>query len=277
MRFIPVVMLTEETTREELVKCKKVGINDGKMYPLLRTTKSGSGVKHYGRILPVVKWCGELDIKVHGHFEHPSLLFHNRDAEFACLPIARMFLEETEATIVWEHGTDARCIPHWEDMATSKRFFVTLTAHHLVTNEDEAFGDVRAVCKPPIKTENDRRALVVLIEKDYPWVMNGPDVAGHNESAKQVPLERCACGAYTAPFLLALYAHGLDHLLKTAEGIETFINFTSRNVRRLHNLPPASRQIKMVRQPLQIPLVYQIGSWKVMPFWAGRIIDWSIA
>src|SRR3989338_3468158 len=48
-----------------------------------------------------------------------------REAEFAFLPLALMFLQETKATIIWEHGTDARCIPFWEELAKETgRFFV---------------------------------------------------------------------------------------------------------------------------------------------------------
>lgn len=277
MHFIPFVMLTEKTTKADIAKCVEAEIVDGKMYPFMRTTKSDKGVNRWGKMLPVVRWCGELGMNVHGHFEHPNVSYSNRDAEYACLPVAEIFLQETEAKIFWEHGTDGRCIPHWKEMAKSGRFFVTITAHHLATNEDQAYGDVRSVCKPTIKTELDRTNLVRLVKEDRPWVMAGADDAPHNKHAKLVCEERCACGAYTAPFLLPLYAHALDGLLMTADGVETFINFTSKNARAIHNLPPASRRIKLVRSPFQIPRSYRIGAWTVQSFWAGRMLNWSFA
>ena len=277
MGFIPFVMLTERTTEREIAECVKAGIYDGKMYPFMRTTKSTKGIKQWGRMLPAVKWCDKHGMKAHGHFEHPNLMYSDRDAEFMCLPFVEMFLQETETRIFWEHGSDGRCVPYWKYLAKSGRFFLGLTAHHLATNEDRARRDVRAECKPTIKTEPDREALVQLVSENYPWVMAGADDAPHPEGAKHVHGGQCSCGAYTAPFLLPLYAHALEPLFLTPAGIEAFINFTSRNARRIHNLPPASRKITLAREPSRIPMVYTIGPWTVEPFWAGQVLNWSIA
>ena len=274
MHFIPIVMLTENTTREELVRCKRVGINDGKIYPYMRTTKSKLGVRQYGKILPVVKWCGELGIKVHVHFEHPNMVIGNRDAEYLCFAVCQIFLEETNAVIIWEHGSDARCIPSWKKFSETFpcRFYVTLTAHHLAWNEDGAFGDVRRKCKPPIKTEFDRLQLVQLVCEDHDWVMAGGDDAAHPKGAKHVHEGKCACGAATYHFLMQLYAHALDRLLHTKKGVRIFNRFVSRNARKLHNLPPASHKVYLLREPFKIPLWYQVGPWKVEPPGAGEEI-----
>jgi len=269
--FLPIVMVSEDAPFKTIDDCVENSVVDCKIYPLDRTTKSHNGVRHYGRLLPLIKHCGKVGMKCHFHPEHPSMIFDNRDAEFLFLPILDMFLNETQAIIISEHGTDRRCIPHWQEMAKSGRFFVTLTAHHLATNEDAGFGDVRAVCKPPIKTRADQMALVNLVQKNYSWVMAGLDDAPHDVKSKHVHKGRCDCGAYT-PFGLQLYAHALS---LTLLGMRTFVNFTSQNARKLHNLPPASRIVKLVKQPFLIPPHYQIGSWTVEPFWAGEKIDWS--
>ncbi len=273
--MLPFVMITEDTTPQMVDDCVARGILDGKVYPRFRTTQSEHGVVRYGWLLPIIKHCGRVGMRAHLHPEHPNTLFSNRDAEYAFLALAEMFLQETDATIVWEHGTDVRCVPHWIEMAESGRFFVTLTAHHLATNEDEVFGDVRAACKPPIKTEWDRCALVDLVFENDPWVMAGGDDAFHPKRAKHTAEGRCACGAFTGPFLLPLYAHALDSLLQTTEGISTFVDFTSRNARQLYQLPPA-RQVRLERTPWEIPLEYRVGSEIGMPFWAGETINWRI-
>lgn len=274
--ILPFLMITEETTIEEIDECVARGIYHAKILPRYRTTKSEKGVVRYGRLVPQIRHCGKVDMWAHYHPEHPNMTFGNRDAEFAFLPIVQMFLEETEARIVWEHGTDSRCIPFWEQWAKTGRFFVTLTGHHLATNEDDTFGDVRATCKPPIKTEQDRRALVDLVAKNYPWVMAGSDAAFHRKEAKHVAVGKCACGDFTYPFILALYAHALDSLFETPEGVEIFQNFTSRNARRNFGLPPASRLVTLSRSPWEIPLEYQVGPETAMPFWAGQTLKWKI-
>jgi len=275
MRFVPFVMITENTTEYDIDECVESGIVDGKVYPFMRTNKSEHGVQRYGKIMPIVKHCGEVGLKCHFHPEHPSMKFENRDAEFVFVSLARMYLEESDATIVWEHGTDARCIPHWKEMAKTGRFFVTLTAHHLATSENEAFGDVRAVCKPPIKTEGDRQGLISLVEEDQSWLMSGTDTAWHSEGAKHTSKGGCACGSFV-PFALPLYAHSLGNLLFTPKGIQTFINFTSRNARKLHKLPESSRVVKLKNEPWEIPLTYPVGPEKGLPFWAGHKLNWKI-
>lgn len=277
LSFLPIVMVTEQTTEAEIDRCVEAGIVDAKVYPRFRTTKSENGVVRYGGLLSIIQYGGRVGMKFHFHPEHPSPTFGNRDAEFAFLPLARLFLEETEATIIWEHGTDARAIPHWKDLAKSDRFFVTLTAHHLATNEDDTFGDVRAVCKPPIKTEEDRSALVQLVGEGHSWIMAGADDAPHNTTSKHVHKERCACGAYTSPFLLLLYAHALgrSQLMSNLPAVQDFLFY---NAMKLHpQLKCATEWQHIKREPFHIPLSYDIDSWRVESFWAGRTLDWSFA
>jgi len=275
--FIPFVMITEKTTEKEIDDCIAVGITHAKVYPYQRTTQSEYGVTHYQRIIPIIRHCGKVGMTCHFHPEHPWMLFGNREAEFCFIPVMKMFFDETAAHIVWEHGTDAQCIPFWEEMAKTGRFGLTLTAHHLASNEDLTFGDIRATCKPPIKTERDRRGLVDLVCKNYDWVMAGTDTAFHDWPKKHVEKGRCNCGAFTAPFALPLYAHALEKLFSSEEGFQTFINFTSRNARKRYKLPESSRQVKLVRKPWEIPLKYEVGPQTASPFWAGQILNWKIA
>ena len=278
MTFIPIVYLTQETTREMIDDCIQAGIMDAKVYPRFRTTKSDAGVKEYGKIIDIVRHCGTVGMRVHFHPEHPWPKFESDDAEFLFLPILKIFLEETAATIISEHGSDARCIPFWEDMALSNRFYVTLTPHHLATTKDKTFGDVRSTCKPPIKTERDRKDLVDLVCKDYDWVMLGADDAPHDVSKKHVHEGCCACGAYTSPFLLPLCAHALDAMIqKDVDSRVAFENFISHTARILYNLPQAKKTLTLVRKPFRIPLQYKIGTTMVEPFWAGQEILWSFA
>ena len=111
--------------------------------------------------------------------------------------------------------------------------------------------------------------------KDYPWVMAGLDDAPHPKESKHTEEERCACGSFTSPFGLKLYAHNLDHLFVTERGIKTFVNFTGENARNVYGLPLAKQKVKLAHKPFQIPHSYPVDDWKVMPFWAGREINWD--
>jgi len=276
LTIIGTMMLTEQTTRDDLRRASNAGIVDVKLLPKYRTTNSEDGIrKYWGHIRELVAYCTYFGIRVHVHPEHPWMLISSRDAEYMFLPIAEMLLD-TGAVIIWEHGTDARCIPFWEEMAKTERFFVTITAHHLATNEDEVFGDVRGVCKPPIKTERDRGGLVAFVGKNYPWVMAGLDDAPHPKEMKHTEEGRCACGDFTTPFGLRLYAHTLDHLFVTEAGVKTFVNFTGENARNVYGLPLSTRKQRLVRRPFKIQHRYPVGDWNVMSFWAGQTINWDI-
>lgn len=273
--FVPTVMINESTTTEVIDECADNGIFDAKVYPLNRTTKSHNGVYSYARIMDAIRRCGEKGVRVHFHPENPWMLFDGRDAEYAFLQIAKDAVYETKAIVIWEHGTDARCIPFWREMAKSGRFCVTLTPHHLVTNEDSEFGDVRSVCKPPIKTRRDQKELVQLVLEDNLWVMAGTDTAPHPNATKHPLSNGCSCGSFQAPFAVQLYAHALlgnDEIMD----LEMFNNFISRNARHIYTLPPASRQVKLKNEPFKIPLSYKAGSWEVESFWAGKTIDYSL-
>lgn len=276
--IIKFLMLTENTPIEEIERCVQAGIVNAKLYPLDRTTNSRDGIRNYHRMLPLVRKCGELGMMCHFHPEHPWLDISGRDAEHLFVPIVEMFLHDTQAKIVWEHGTDGRCARLWEIWAVRfpNRFFVTLTPHHLAYDDDMDHGDVTATCKPPIKSKDDRRTLVELVGRNYPWVMLGSDSAYHPRNKKHVDIGCCACGALTAPFLAALCAHALDEIISRPHGPGIFENFVSKNARRVHDLPGASKRITLVRDPWKVPFTYDVGGNEALPFMCGQEIKWQI-
>jgi len=271
--FQIMLALTENTSFEEIDRCVEAGQYHAKVYPLSRTTGSDSelGVRNYLKLMELIRYAGKKGMTVHFHPEYPWLGFHNRDAEYLFMPIVDMLLQETDATIVWEHGTDARCIPFWKEAAKSGRFAVTLTAHHLLAGEDHYFGDVSATCKPPVKTPRDCTDLKRLVAEDHAWVMAGSDSAPHDIGVKHPEAGRCACGAYTALFgeKGVLFAH-------CERSVKVFERFMGGNARLFHGLPPATGKITLVREPRTVPSSeqYSAGGWTMQPFAAGRTLEW---
>lgn len=271
IHFIDYVQINEHTTQQTIDTCVAAGIREGKVYPKGRTTAAHHGVSDYYLLLPIVAYAGARGMRIHFHPEHPSEQVDSRDAEYLFIPIVDMFMRATNATIVWEHGTDARCIPHWVEWAKTGRFFITFTGHHLLGNESNTYGDTAAACKPPYRTEMDRQGISWLIRRNFAWVMAGTDSAIHPIEAKH-RVGQCACGAFTGPFALQLYAHALIDLLATPWGIDTFNNFVHENACRFYGLGTGRfPDLKLAVQDFQIPLTYDVGPWKgVVPFWAGR-------
>jgi dihydroorotase len=274
---VPTMLLTEDTTQDEIRRAAEQGIRDLKVYPKERTTNSASrnGVRDYHKLIPVMGLCADLGVRVHVHPGSPLMSIDDYDAEFGFLSVIDVFLR-TGVTVVAEHISDCRCLPSYLDFAKTGRFYVTITAHHLASNRSRSYGDVRSVCQPPIQAEGSRLALIELVAANHPWVMAGTDSAPHGNKKKHVASGKCACGAFTAPFAHLLYAHALGpRLFLSSFGIETYINFTSRNMRRVYNLPASSRRIYLVSAPFIIPENYKVCSDLVEPFWAGQQLNYS--
>jgi dihydroorotase len=282
MGFTPTIIINEQTPDYEIDRCADLGIFDGKVLPFERTTHAHYGVRRYIELREKIRRMAKRKMRLHLHPETPDPLIDDNEAEWQFISTVDWMLDDSDVTVIWEHGTDARCIPKWKDWASNyrkdgrSRFWLTLTAHHLATWSSRERGNTGSECNPPYKNRRDCEDLVRLVAEDLPWVMAGADDAPHDTSKKR-KIGRCACGAYTAPYLAALYAHALNDLLLTERGLATFFNFTSRNARKLYNLPDASRMVTLVRQPFRIPDSYPVGPWTVEPFWAGKEIMWSIS
>jgi dihydroorotase len=279
VKFIPIAMLTEDTTFEMIDEWVAAGILDAKVYPLKRTTNSEYGVEAYSKILKLVDYCGKVGVRVHLHPENPNMLFGNRDAEYQFIPIMEMLIQQAPETIfVWEHATDRRCIPFFKEWAKSGRFYVTITAHHLISNEDNSYGDVRAVCKPNPKEEADRLALITLISEKNRWVMAGTDTAFHDKTAKHTLAGKCACGAFTAPNALVMYAHALDHLFGRSSSSDVFDNFVLYNASDLYGLDLFKHKNDAVLEEgeWEVPDKYKVADKVALSFMAGEKLKWKI-
>jgi dihydroorotase len=274
--FMPIGAINEDTTLDELELMYDAGIRSVKVYPLGRTTNSDFGVRDYFKLLPLVTRCGELGITVHFHPENPNMLFEDRDAEFQFISFVDQFIRLTKAKIVWEHGTDARCIPYWKEWSKTGRFFVTFTPHHLLTNESDSRGDVRAEVKPRIKTCRDQNDLVKLVLEDHDWVMAGSDSAWHPCDAKHTDEGQCACGAFHGRHTLALYAHALLDRFIYESMEDSFDCFIFHNAKELHGLDIERVEITLVREETKIEKEVLVDGNPSMLFWAGKTINWRV-
>ena len=106
----------------------------------------------------------------------------------------------------------------------------------------------------------------------YDWVMAGGDDAPHPIEDKH-RVGPCACGAYTAPFLLALYAHAI---LGRQNGPWALEKFISTNAEKLYGKLEDKEKFVIKEEPFTIPLMYEAGPWKIEPFWAGRTINYTL-
>ena len=105
----------------------------------------------------------------------------------------------------------------------------------------------------------------------------GSDSAPHPAHKKAVatPDHGCAAGVYTSAVLLPLTAH----LLESFGALDKLEGFVSTNGRRFYKREIASTAekvtLKRISQTVQAD--FAAGDEKVVPFWSGKELDWSIA
>jgi dihydroorotase len=144
----------------------------------------------------------------------------------------------------------------------------TITAHHLIINRNALFeGGMRPhnYCLPVAKRESHRLALRGAAISGAPWFFLGTDSAPHPIADKECD---CGCaGIFTAPAALELYAQvfGEEGALDKLEG------FASVFGAEFYGLPLNEGTVTLERG--RAPVTDE-GS--VMPFHAGRHLDWRI-
>lgn len=88
------------------------------------------------------------------------------------------------------------------------------------------------------------------------------------------PQQPCAAGIYTSPILLPLVAH----VLESFGALERLADFTSNSGRKFYQREhaQASGAVVLRRNKQQIKQSWTVGDVTIVPFWAGKDIEWSI-
>jgi dihydroorotase len=243
-----------------------------KFYPKGMTTNSEQGCDPYDTGIDKVLACLEelgIPLCVHGEADGFCL---DREFRFG-YHYVRWAKQFPRLKIVMEHITDAESVTL---LGQYENLHATVTPHHLLLTLDDVIGDKinpHHFCKPIPKREADQHALCELVFGNEDLfangrnkVMLGTDSAPHWQDDKE-SASGCA-GIFTAPFALQLVAEFVDRC-----GPERLQAFVSDNAKRIYNLKLPSKTITLIRRPFTIPHQYR----DVIPMWAGKTIDWSIA
>lgn len=84
----------------------------------------------------------------------------------------------------------------------------------------------------------------------------------------------CAAGVFTSPILLPLTAH----LLESFGALDNLEAFTSGNGRAFYGLPVPDEEVTLRKtEATVVDSQYQRGGQSVVPFMAGKKINWEIA
>lgn len=232
------------------------------------------------------------------HGEVPSSAATNTcvlNAEPAFLPHLRaLHAAFPRLRIVLEHATTRAAVECVKSLGDSVA--CTITAHHLAMTVDDWAGQSWNFCKPVAKYPDDRAALqevvregvcflpvlhrrlclMRLLPTGHPRFFLGSDSAPHPPQKKSIstPIQSCAAGVYTSPILLPLVAHLLDSF----GALDKLEGFVSGHGRAFYRRPAREGSfVRLRRSTTVIEEVWTLGEQSVVPFWAGKEIEWEIA
>ncbi|KZV65811.1 Dihydroorotase [Peniophora sp. CONT] len=279
VEYMMTLYLSPDLTPDEIRKAHKAGIAGVKSYPKGVTTNSDGGIESYEVYYPVFEAMEEVDMVLNLHGEVPSdaaANIHVLNAEPTFLPHLKKLHERfPRLRIVLEHATTRAAVEAVKSLGDTVA--CTITAHHLALTVDDWAGQSFHFCKPVAKYPDDREALREVIREGHPRFFLGSDSAPHPAHKKAVasPDHGCAAGVYTSAILLPLTAH----LLESFGALDKLEGFVSTFGRRFYKreTTSAAEKVTLKRSPQTVQADFVAGDEKVVPFWSGKKLDWSIA
>ncbi|KAF8592358.1 Dihydroorotase [Ramaria rubella] len=280
VEYLMTLYLCPDITPEEIRKASKAGIVGVKSYPRGVTTNSDTGIESYETYYPVFEAMQDVDMVLNLHGEVPSNSATNThifNAENIFLPhLVSLHSRFPKLRIVLEHATTRAAVECVRSLGGTVA--CTITAHHLALTVDDWAGQSWNYCKPVAKSPDDRKALREIILEGHPRFFLGSDSAPHPPVKKSIstPQQACAAGIYTSPVLLPLVAHVLDSF----GALDQLIGFTSVHGRKFYQRElteiQSDKGVVLRRRKHTIPHSFYVADQKVVPFWAGQELEWSI-
>ena len=273
------------------------------------TTNSEGGIESYEAYYPVFEAMQEVGMVLNLHGEVPSDASTNTcvlNAEPAFLPhLRKLHAQFPKLRIVLEHATTRAAVDCVKSLGDTVA--CTITPHHLALTVDDWAGQSFNFCKPVAKYPDDKLALQEVVKEGgletslpsvrfqantsigHPRFFLGSDSAPHPPSKKATasPTQACAAGVYTSPILLPLVAH----LLESFGALDKLEGFSSANGRAFYRVPAptllvenedgtvqeTAKVVTLERAEVTVNNAYASGEQSVVPFWAGKTLNWKIS
>lgn len=269
------LFLTEETSPAEIAAAKASGFVHGvKWYPAGATTNSEHGVREITfcfQALEAMEKLG-LPLLVHAETTDPGVDVFDREAVFIDRHLGPLVSRFPGLRVVVEHVTSLQAVQFVQD--SSNLVGATITAHHLLLNRNAIFeGGLRPhnYCRPVLKRERHRLALIEAATSGHPRFFLGTDSAPHRRRDKESP---CGCaGIYTAHAAIELYAEVFEQV-QALDRLEAFASFHGAD---FYGLPRNQERIALVKMPWRAPSSIPFEDDFVIPFRADEDIPWQLA
>ena len=271
-----VLYLTDNTTPEQVQTAVDGGlVVAAKLYPAGATTNSDSGVTDINNIYPSLEKMQQLGVPllVHGEVTDAKVDIFDREAVFIEQILSKVIEDLPDLKIVFEHITTKAAVDFV--LSSGNNIAATITPHHLLANRNDMLvGGIKPhyFCLPILKRRDPHQlALLKAATSGNAKFFLGTDSAPHAKEHKE---SDCGCaGILNAHCAIELYATVFDSQ-NAMDKLEGFASFFGAD---FYNLPRNTDTIVLKKQDWVVPSSYAFADSTIVPFMAGKILNWKMA
>jgi len=277
-RFTPlmVLYLTDNTTPKQIQTAFDGGlVVAAKLYPAGATTNSDSGVTDINNIYPSLEKMQQLGVPllVHGEVTDAKVDIFDREAVFIEQILSKVIEDLPDLKIVFEHITTKTAVDFV--LSSGNNIAATITPHHLLANRNDMLvGGIKPhyFCLPILKRRDPHQlALLKAATSGNAKFFLGTDSAPHAKEHKE---SDCGCaGVLNAHCAIELYATVFDSQ-NAMDKLEGFASFFGAD---FYNLPRNTDTIVLKKQDWVVPSSYAFADSTIVPFMAGKMLNWKMA
>ena len=277
-RFTPlmVLYLTDNTTPKQIQTAFDGGlVVAAKLYPAGATTNSDSGVTDINNIYPSLEKMQQLGVPllVHGEVTDAKVDIFDREAVFIEQILSKVIEDLPDLKIVFEHITTKAAVDFV--LSSGNNIAATITPHHLLANRNDMLvGGIKPhyFCLPILKRRDPHQlALLKAATSGNAKFFLGTDSAPHAKEHKE---SDCGCaGILNAHCAIELYATVFDSQ-NAMDKLEGFASFFGAD---FYNLPRNTDTIVLKKQDWVVPSSYAFADSTIVPFMAGKMLNWKMA
>jgi len=212
-----------------------------------------------------------LVLQVHAEAAGEDVDPYDRESLYLERELAALVARHPKLRIVLEHATTRAGVEFVRSAAG--RVAATITPQHLLYNRGAMFqGGLRPhlYCRPLLKRERDREALLEAATSGDARFFLGTDSAPHARGAKE---SACGCaGVFSAPAAIELYARAFEE----AGRLDRLEAFASHNGADFYGRPRNAGTITLERREWTVPETYPFGEAEIVPMCAGERLAWRM-
>ncbi len=283
VNFTPLMTLylLPTTSPDTIRDAKRSGfVHAIKMYPQNVTTNSEGGIARIQDLAEQLRVMEEVDLPllIHGESAGSDDDVFNREKIFYAEAFTWLTKTFPKLRIVCEHITNKSTAEMIERAPKHLRIGATITPQHLLVNRNYMLGGhlrPHAFCKPILKKEEDRLALLQVATSGNPRFFLGTDSAAHPQDGESGKAKECDCGCagcFSAHAAIELYAEAFDSVGK----MDWLDDFASYFGAMFYELQPNEGLLQIVADSWLAKESYDMGDSRVVPFRQEVPLKWRV-